>query len=65
MWDVSAAAAATKAAAEILGALIQKWVEDGKDPRREARRIVSSELAQARGQAAAAAVIAGKPKRSR
>jgi hypothetical protein len=60
---VSVASAATGAALKILEALVQKWVEEGKDPRREARRVVGSELAQARAQAAAAKVLASKPKR--
>lgn len=49
----------------MLTPLVKRWIAEGKDPKVEAQKLLDGRAAKARGEAAAAAVVASKPKRRR
>lgn len=55
--------AAKEAALAVLGALVDRWIADGRDPEREAQRLTESYAARAPIDAKFDAAVAAKPSR--
>ncbi len=55
--------AAKEAALLVLGALVDRWVADGKDPEREAKRLTESYAARGPIDTKLDAAVAAKPSR--
>ncbi len=55
--------AAKQAALAVLGALVDRWITDGKNPEREAKRLTEAYAARAPIDAKLDAAVAAKPSR--